>query len=513
MVASGILLSRIAGLVRDRVFAHYLGNTAPADAFRAALRIPNVLQNLFGEGVLSASFIPVYAGMLSRDENRQAKLLAGAVGGFLCLGMSLMVLLGLLLAPVLTDLLAPGFTGQKRLLTISLVRILFPSTAILVMSAWCLGILNSHRRFFVSYAAPVLWNGAIIVALVYFGPTRDLPDLAIIGAWAAVAGSILQIAVQIPQVIRLSGTSLPSLRIEVPGLRQVIANAIPVTISRGVVQISGYVDSIIASLLPTGAVAALGYAQTLYLLPASLFGMSVSAAELPELSSSTGTCQQIADQISTRLQKGLRRILFMVAPSVVGFIALGQVIVGAIYRSGRFGPADTRYVWAILATASIGLPASTLSRLYCAAFYARSDTRTPLMFSIIRVVLSTIIGAGMAFYGPRLIGIEARWGVVGLVMGSAIGGIVEYLLLRRATRIIYGSTTVPIVFIGIVWGSAAIAALVASIFRMATIDLHPIAEAMIVLPVYWVFYLAIATALGLHESRDLIARLARLAQR
>ena len=166
MVGTGILLSRIIGLVRNRVFAHYFGTSDAADAFNAAFRIPNFLQNLFGEGVLSASFIPVYAGLRARDQARDASAVAAAVAALLALTVSVLVLAGMLLAPWLIDLIAPGFTGEKRDATTRLVRILFPGAGLLVLSAWCLGVLNSHRRFFLSYVAPVVWNAAIIAALL-----------------------------------------------------------------------------------------------------------------------------------------------------------------------------------------------------------------------------------------------------------------------------------------------------------------------------------------------------------
>src|SRR5262245_12935981 len=157
-VAAGILLSRIAGLVRERVFAHYLGNSDAAGAFKAALRIPNFLQNLFGEGVLSASFIPVYARLLAEKDEERAGRVAGVVVAVLALWVSVVVLVGVLATPVIIDLVAPGFQGDVRALTVRIVRILFPGVGLLVLSAWCLGILNSHHKFFLSYVAPVFWN-------------------------------------------------------------------------------------------------------------------------------------------------------------------------------------------------------------------------------------------------------------------------------------------------------------------------------------------------------------------
>ena len=162
MVALGILASRVVGLVRMRVLGHYLGVGDAADAFAAAFRIPNLLQNLFGEGALSASFIPVYARLLGAGNEVEARKVARAVGGLLALVVAVLVLLGVLATPFLIDVIAPGFDGAKRELTIRLVRIFFPGAGLFVMSAWCLGVLNSHGKFFLSYAAPVVWNLSMI---------------------------------------------------------------------------------------------------------------------------------------------------------------------------------------------------------------------------------------------------------------------------------------------------------------------------------------------------------------
>jgi putative peptidoglycan lipid II flippase len=200
LIGAGIFLSRVAGLIRDRVFAHYFGNSDAADIFKAAFRIPNFLQNLFGEGVLSASFIPVYASLLAKKDEQEARKTAGAVAALLALSTSVLVLLGVLAAPWLIYVIAAGFPPEKREMTVLLVRILFPGAGLLVASAWCLGVLNSHRKFFLSYTAPVLWNLAMIAGMVAFGPGRSQNSLVVITAWASVVGSALQVAVQLPMV-------------------------------------------------------------------------------------------------------------------------------------------------------------------------------------------------------------------------------------------------------------------------------------------------------------------------
>ena len=161
-VGTGIVLTRLLGFVRERVFAHYFGDSGAADAFRAALRIPNVIRNLLGEGTLSASFIPVYAGLIERGDTEGARRLSGVIASLLVLLTAAAAFAGIVLAPIITDFAAPGFSGSTRALTITLVQIMFPMSGVLILSAWCLGIRNSHRRVFQPYAAPALWNLAPI---------------------------------------------------------------------------------------------------------------------------------------------------------------------------------------------------------------------------------------------------------------------------------------------------------------------------------------------------------------
>lgn len=511
LVAAGIFLSRVAGLIRDRVFAHYFGNSDAADVFKAAFRIPNFLQNLFGEGVLSASFIPVYANLLARGDKEEARKTAGAVAALLALSTSILVLLGVLTAPWLIDAIAPGFRGEKRELTVLLVRILFPGAGLLVASAWCLGVLNSHRKFFISYTAPVLWNIAMIAGMIAFGAGRAQNSLVVITAWASVAGSFLQVAVQLPAVFKLLGGLKLSLAHQAENVRTVIHNFFPVFVSRGVVQISAYIDAFLASWLPTGAVAALAYAQTLYTLPVSLFGMSVSAAELPVMSGAIGKADEIAGILRARLNNGLRQITFLVVPSVVGFLALGDVIVAAIYQSGRFMRADVLYVWGILAGSTVGLLASTLGRLYSSGFYALRDTRTPLRFAIVRVLLTTLLGYLAALPLPRLLGIEQRWGVAGLTISAGIASWVEFTLLQRGIRRRIGQVGVPIRFLAQAWLAALVAAAAARGLLFVFGHRGPILLAVIVLSLYGAVFAGVALALKLPEARSMLGMLGRRA--
>ncbi len=512
-MATGILLSRILGLVRQRILGHFLGTSAAADAFNAAFRIPNFLQNLFGEGTLSASFIPVYSRLVASGEREEARRVAGAVAALLGLITSVIVLAGVLATPVLIDLIAPGFSGEKRDLTIHLVRILFPGAGLLVLSAWCLGVLNSHHRFLLSYAAPVIWNLAIILALLTSGNGTSQFQLAEIAAWASVVGSALQFVVQLPAVLRLLGGVRVRLGTPDSHTATVISNFGPVFVGRGVVQISGYIDTIIGSLLPTGAVAGLGYAQILYTLPVSLFGLSVSAAELPAMSSAGGNSGEVAAYLRGRLDSGLGQIAFWVVPSVVAFLVLGDVIVGALYQTGEFGRAQTLYVWAILAGATVGLLASTMGRLYASTYYAMRDTRTPLRYALIRVGLGIVLGYIAAILLPPRLGIEARWGAAGLAAASGFAGWIEFLLLRHTLNHRIGRTGVASGLLVRLWGAALVGAGAGWGVKLLLGLRHPMVVAIFVLGAYGLGYLGVTRAIGVPQARTLLDRTARLVVR
>ncbi len=480
LVGAGILLSRLAGLARERVIAAQLGTGFAVDAFRAALRIPNLLQNLLGEGVLSASFIPVYARLLAQGEEEEAGRVAGAVAGLLAAAAAVLVVVGVVFARPLTTVLAGGFTGARFELTVTLVRILTPSIGLLVLSAWCLGVLNSHRRFFLSYVAPVLWNAAQIAVLVAAAARGfDVSSLAVALAWGALAGAFLQLGLQASAVRSLVRPLRLTLSLRRPGVRTVARRFGPAVAGRGVVQLSAYLDLFLASFLATGAVAALGYAQVFYLLPISLFGMSVAAAELPELSR-LGDHGHDRDEhdgrgrdgarrsepgraLRSRLDDGLARVAFYVVPAAAAYLVLGDLVVATLLQTGRFGVDDTRLVWYVLGAFSLGLVATTASRVLQSGLYALGDARSPATIAATRVALTAVLGVVLMFQldrvalvGPGPSGLDLvgdlpalgplpaelrdattaalRLGAVGLALAAAAGAWVELALLRRRLR-------------------------------------------------------------------------------
>ena len=440
LVGAGILVSRLVGFVRNFVFARYFGDSAAADAYNAALKIPNIVRNLLGEGTISASFIPVYSAMLGRSDEAASRRLAGAVLGILLAAASVLTIVGMLAAPLLTGLLVSEWDAEKQALTTRLVRVLFPMTGLMVLSGWCLGIQNSHRRFFISYASAALWSVAQIALLVAWGPRADdLARLAWWLAWATLAGAVLQIAAQLPEVVRLAGPLRPSLDRTAPGVRETIRNFVPVVVALGVVQLSGLVDIWLASWLPDGALASIEYARYIFLLPIGLFGISIAAASLPELAREGAASAHHA--LRARVDDGWLRVLFYIVPVTVVFLAFGDHIVALLYRSGEFGASETIVVSRILAAFAVGLVGFASVKLLASAHYALRDYRTPLRAGVLSLIAGTATSAALTF-SLR----DSLLGAAGLALGSSVAAYVNLAALAIGLR-----RRISLAFTGTMW--------------------------------------------------------------
>jgi putative peptidoglycan lipid II flippase len=511
-VSLGIFATKIFGIVRNVFIARYLGDTGAADAFNAATRIPNLLQNLFGEGALSASFIPVYSRLRADGKKAEAGIVAGGVLVTLALVIGVLVALGMLLTPQLLPILAGGLKGETRSMAIEFVRIVFPGIGILVLSAWCLGVLNSHRKFFLSYSAPVAWSLVMIVAFAWFGPRRSIGEMARIGAWAYVVGAVAQLLVQVPAVIGVVGRHIRvSANWSNPNVRTVMRNFVPVGLSRGIVQVSNYVDIMISSYLPLGTLSLLTYATTISYVPVSMFGIGISAAELPEMSSLTGTDDERARKLRERLNAGLRHIAFFVIPSALAMVAAGDSMAAALFERGEFTHQSTLYVWGILAGSAVGLLASTSGRLYSSTYYALHDTRTPLKFAVVRVILTSILGYLFAVPLPRMLGIDGHWGGAGLTISFGIAGWAEFILLRRTLASRIGATGLPVALSGKLWLAALIAGAASFGLKQVLPFSNHIVTAVLVLGAFGLVYLAATLMFKVPEAVILLRRL-RLAR-
>jgi putative peptidoglycan lipid II flippase len=421
-------LTRVLGYVRQRAVAYYIGNGWAADALTVAQRVPNAIRSLLGEGTLSASFIPVYAALNERSDKSAARALAGAVLGLLLLATGVLALIGIAFAPALTTIFGAGLSGDARALAIALMRLLFPMSGVMVVSAWCLGVLNTHRRFFLPYAAPAVWNVAGIVALVAAGtwlvspalPTAVvLTRLSLALAWGTVIGSLLQVGIQLPACWKVLGGRLP-LRwtVSSDGVRDVLVAWLPVVIGAGVTQFSGLIDTLLGTLAGEGGASSLQYAQLLQLLPISLFGTSVAAVSLPDLSRDA---QGPNEQLRARIAVGFRRIVFFILPSSLAFVALAPVIVRPLFQTGRFNAADTELVGGVLAAYGVGLLGQACVKLFQSGFYALRDTKTPVKIASASLALSTLL----AYLLMR------RFGPAGIALGSSLGATVNVVFHLR----------------------------------------------------------------------------------
>lgn len=528
LVAAGILLSRVAGLIRTSVFAHYLGASGAADAFNVALKVPNFLQNLLGEGVLSASFIPVYSRLLARGEQKVADRVAGVFVSFLALIVLCIVIAGVFFAPLILSVTAAGLEPPVMALAVKFTRIIFPGVGLLVLYAWALGILNAHRQFFTAYVAPVLWSAAMIATLVIFGMSLSGAPLATALAWGTLVGCGLQFGIEVPFVLKHAKHLSFGFDRSLEPVRTIFRNIIPVVGGRGVVQISGYVDTFIASFLPTGAVTSLFYAQTVYMLPISVFGMSVAAAELPQMSSEQGTAEEIHAALRKRIDRALRQVAFFVIPTTVAFIAFGRVLIAALFERGKFSGNTTLLVWYALAGSALGLLVSTMGRLYSSAFYALHDTRTPFRIALARVFGGAALALLFAFpLRPMFAAIirnlglpmptnPMALGIVGITTASALAAWIEFLLLRRGIRRRIGPGDSKVAFMVKLWASAVAGGVVAVLVHLylarpvaARLPLTNIVEAILVSLAFGIVYFGVAFVLGVPEVRATLSRFTR----
>jgi putative peptidoglycan lipid II flippase len=504
LVGAGILVSRIVGLVRNKVFAHYFSDTGAADAFSAASRIPNVVRNLLGEGTISASFVPLYSAALERGDTRGAQALANALLGVLLAAVSLLTALGVWLAPVLTAVFAGDLAPDTAALVTRLLRVMFPMTGLMVLSGWCLGVQNAHRRFFLAYASAAMWSVAQIALLLSAGPRApNLAELAWWLSWATLAGALLQIATQAPQVIRLVGSIRPSLNVAASGLSATLKNFVPVVAALGVFQISSLVDLRIASMLPVGAVASLTYANQIYLLPLSLFGVATAAATLPELARRHSRGE---GGLTDGVDRALARVVYYTVPSAMAFVAVGDLMAALLYGGGAFGAAQQRTVHFILAGYAVGLSAYASARVLTSTFHAVQDYRTPLRAALVSIVVSA--AGALALSLPFREHIEAT---AGIAAGSALGAFVNVGLLWNATRRRFGAAQHPESrrTLGIALAGAVAAALLSLGVARVAAPWPDQATALIVLPAFGAVYLLVTHRAGLAEAHRITGVLRR----
>ncbi|MDQ4136896.1 MAG: murein biosynthesis integral membrane protein MurJ [Pseudomonadota bacterium] len=422
-VGGWTLVSRLSGFIRDVVLAAIMGAGPIADAFVVASRIPNHFRAIFSEGAFNSAFLPTYAGVLEREGAAPARSFASRISTLMLIVQIVLLAAALVGMPVVVTLLAPGFSDdpQQFDLAVTLTRITFPYLLFVTLVTILSAILNAHERFAAAAAAPVLLNISIVAALAV---AFLFPNAGYAAAWGVTVAGVLELLLVWVAAKRLGvAPAIETPRFD-PAMKHFFKVVGPAVIGSAGVQLAMFADTIIASFLPTGAVASLYYADRIYQLPLGVIGIAAGTVLLPEMSRRIAAGDVTGAHGAQNRAVGLT--LALAAPFVVAFVTLPDLIMSALFQRGAFDAAAAERSGAVLAAYAIGLPAAVLIRSAVASFYSRSDTVTPLIASLSAVAVN--VALKIVLTGP--------YGVVGLSLATAIGiwvnlGLLTFLALRR----------------------------------------------------------------------------------
>jgi len=394
VTVSGLtFVSRVLGYVRDFVIARAFGAGLYTDAFFVAFRIPNLLRRLFAEGAFSQAFVPVLAEHKNRSTPEETRSLIDGVSTVLLVALAAAAALGVALAPVIVYVSAPGFAADpgKYELTVWMLRICFPYIAFISLVALAAGILNTWNRFAVPAITPALLNVSFIVAALGFAGHFDPPVLAL--AWAVFAGGALQLAFQIPFLVRLG--LLPRWRFDFrhPGVQRVLKLMAPAVFGVSVAQISLLINTIFASFLPTGSVSWLYYADRLMEFPAGMLGVALGTILLPSLSKYHASGDEA--EYSRLLDWGLRLTFLLALPCAAALAVIALPLVSALFQYGRFSSEDAWLTRDALAAYSVGLLGMILVKILAPGFYARQNIRTPVKIGLLTLLATQALNLAL----------------------------------------------------------------------------------------------------------------------
>src|SRR5688572_21277970 len=422
-VSSLTMVSRVLGFVRDFIIARAFGAGLATDAFFVAFKIPNLLRRLFAEGAFSQAFVPILAEYKNRTSAEDTRTLIDSISTVLTLALALAAALGMAAAPIIVYVTAPGFAAEpeKFALTVQLLRITFPYIVFISLVALSAGILNTWNRFAVPAITPALLNVAFIVAAAFFAGHFDPPVLVL--AWAVFAGGLLQLAFQVPFLLKMK--LMPRWRLDFshPGVRRVLLLMVPAAFGVSVSQISLLLNQIFASFLPTGSVSWLYYADRLMELPAGVLGVAVGTILLPSLSKYHASANTA--EYSRLLDWGLRITVLLAVPSAVALAVIALPLVTMLFQYGRFGAEDAWMTRQALVAYSVGLVGMILVKILAPGFYARQNIATPVKIGIVTLVATQLMNLGLV--GPlRHAGLALAIG-----LGACLNALLLYVLLRK----------------------------------------------------------------------------------
>lgn len=418
------MLSRLTGFVRDVLAANYMGAGMLADAFFIALRLPNLFRRLFAEGAFTISFVPMFTGELQKNKEEAKKFAEEALSVLLAALLPFTAII-MIFMPWIMRVITPGFEGEKFDLAVSLSQITFPYLLPVSLAALLGGVLNGLGRFAPYAAAPVAFNLVQIIALLFFRETFGTVAHAL--SWAVTLSGVVQL-VWMAFSARRAGFSL-SIRLPrlTPRIKKLLRLIGPGAMGAGVMQINIFIDMVLASLLPTGAVSYLAYADRLYQLPIGVIGIAIGTALLPFLS------QAVREDGPRALSEQNRAIefgLYLGVPAAVAFALIAEPIMAVLFERGAFTPEVTRATAWALAAYALSIPAYMVNRVLTTAFYAREDTRTPFRISLKTVIVNIVISfAAIQFF---LRTDQAEHGYIALALATALTAWLNLALLARA---------------------------------------------------------------------------------
>ena len=390
-ISSGTFLSRISGLVRDIFLTHFLGTTAIADSFGVAFVIPNMLRGLFGEGSLAAAFIPTYTEIKETRSKEEAIAFAVNLLSILLLVLIGLVMLGILFSPYIIRIMAPGFAESIQELTIKLTRLLFPYLFLIGLTSSIIAILNAHKIFFFPSLSPLMLNLGIILPILFvsFFTQTDIVYRAYLFAGGVLLGGIFQLLVNVRLLKSIGYTLRFRINFKQKELKSVWKRMIPGIIGLGIREVNVVVDTLLASLLITGSVAALQYGNRLMQLPLGVFGIAIGTAVLPMFS--RHTAHKRTDELIQSVQESFQMIITIMLPIIALILVIGKDAISVVYLHGAFDHQALIMTYSALAFYSLGLISHSAVKIFASAFFAFKNTKTPVIIAAIAVVCNIIL--------------------------------------------------------------------------------------------------------------------------
>ena len=429
VVSSMTLLSRILGLARDIVFARYFGATIVMDAFLVANRIPNMLRRFFAEGAFSQGFVPVMARYREQHEHAEARQFVDAIAGTLGLILFLITLAGVVAAPILVAIVAPGFIGDDGRfdLATAMLRFTFPYLLFVSLTAFAGGILNTYGRFGVPAFTPVILNIVLISAALYLAPTLEEPGMAL--AYAVLVAGIIQLLFQLPFLARIGSVPRPRWNPNHPGVKRVTKLMLPAIFGSSVAQINVLLGGIIASMLGVGKISLLYYSDRLMEFPLGLFGIALATVTLPYLSRQHANASR--QEFSATVDWSMKLVLLVAVPSAIGLIVLANPLVATIFYGGEFTLFDVRMTALALQAFALGLVGFSYVKILAPAYFARENTRTPVRFGLIALAVNFVLSVVLAYVLTRA-GYEGTHAALALAI--SVSALLNAWLLYRGLR-------------------------------------------------------------------------------